>query len=62
MKNGLPETLTEAILWYQDHQHCHDTLVAMRWPEGVTCPHCGSDHVSCMPKYRRWRRAGPGCG
>ena len=55
MKNGLPETLTEAVLWYDDYQHCHDTLVAMRWPNGVTCPHCGSDRVTYMPKYRRWR-------
>ena len=39
----------------RDYQNCHDTLVAMRWPESVTCPHCGSDHVSYMPKYRRWR-------
>ena len=51
----LPETLTEAILWYQDYQNCHDTLVAMRWPHGVTCPHCGSKDVTYMPNVRRWR-------
>lgn len=55
----LPESLHEAILWYDDYQNCHDTLVAMRWPYGVTCPHCGSHDVFYMPKYRRWHcRAG----
>ena len=55
----LPETLTEAIIWYQDYQNCHDTLAAMRWPHGVTCPRCGSDDVLYMPSYRRWHcRAG----
>ena len=55
----LPETLFEAITWYQDYQNCHDTLVAMRWQHGVTCPHCGSKDVFYMEKYRRWHcRAG----
>ena len=55
MKNGLPETLTESITWYDDYQNCHDTLVRLRWPGGVTCPHCGSHDVTYMPNVRRWR-------
>ena len=50
-----PETLHEAILWYDDEQNCIDTLAAMRWPHGVECPHCGSRDVRYMPDYSRWR-------
>ena len=50
------ETLWEAITWYQDEQNCIDTLVAMRWPHGVTCPHCGSTDARYMPDYRRRRK------
>ena len=32
MEPGLPEL--------------HDFIVAMRWPNGVTCQHCGSKHVT----------------
>ena len=55
MINGLPQTLQEAIVWYEDYQNCHNTLVQLRWPGEVTCPHCGSSHVTYMPKVRRWR-------
>jgi transposase-like protein len=29
--------------------------MAHRWPEGVTCPRCGSDSVIFQPKYNRWQ-------
>jgi transposase-like protein len=28
-----------------DDAKCFDTVRAMRWPDGVTCPHCSSDRV-----------------
>ena len=55
MINDFPTTLQEAILYFQDYQNCHDFLVAMRWPQCVTCPHCGSADVTYMPSVRRWR-------
>jgi transposase-like protein len=30
-------------------------LTALRWPDGVTCPHCGSSHVGGHGRYRRCR-------
>ena len=55
MINDFPTTLQEAILYFQEYQNCHDFLVGMRWPHGVTCPHCGSEDVTYMPSVRRWR-------
>ena len=36
-----PKTLLEAVLYFNDEQRCEALLAEMRWPEGVTCPHCG---------------------
>jgi len=30
-------------------------LVAQRWPNGVTCPKCGSADVLFLAKYNRWK-------
>jgi Transposase zinc-ribbon domain len=45
-------------------------LTALRWPDGVTCPHCGSAQVGGHGRYERCpdlraiavrRAAGPSC-
>ncbi len=28
-----------------DDAKCYETVRAMRWPDGVTCPHCSSDSI-----------------
>ena len=50
-----PRTLQEAIEHFADYRNCHDFLVAIRWPAGVTCPHCGSPRVRYMESVRRWQ-------
>ena len=50
-----PRTLQEAIEHFADYRYCHDFLVAIRWPAGVTCPHCGSPRVRYMESVRRWQ-------
>lgn len=49
-----PTTLQEAILYFANPVNCRDYLVARRWPDGVTCPRCGSGNVLFMEKYNRW--------
>ncbi len=49
-----PTTLQEAILYFADPVNCREYLVARRWPDGVTCPRCGSGNVLFMEKYNRW--------
>lgn len=56
-EKAAPKTLQEAILFFADYQHCHDALVAVRWPDGIVrCPRCGSGRVSSyMDKPRLWK-------
>ncbi len=49
-----PKTLQQAILYFADPVNCREYLVARRWPDGVTCPRCGSKNVLLLEKYNRW--------
>src|SRR5580658_8296476 len=49
-----PVTLQEAILYFAEPENCRNYMVARRWPNGVTCPTCGSANVLFMEKYNRW--------
>ena len=51
----VPNTLIEVMDHFRDYQNCHDFLVAIRWPGGVRCPHCGSERVRYMESVRRWK-------
>lgn len=48
-------TLQEAIVFFSDPDRCREYFVARRWPEGVSCPRCGSVNVKFQPKYNRWQ-------
>ena len=50
-----PKTLQEAIIYYADRDRCQEMLAAVRWPNGVACPHCGSLEVTYLAKQRRWK-------
>jgi transposase-like protein len=51
-----PCTLQQAILYFADYQHCHDAMVAVRWPDGVVkCPRCGSAKVTYLANARLWK-------
>jgi transposase-like protein len=50
-----PTTLQEAIVYFSNPDNCREFLVARRWPNGVTCPRCGSTGVVFQPKYNRWQ-------
>jgi transposase-like protein len=54
MEAAEPKTLQEAILYFADPTNCRNYLVARRWPNGVTCPKCGSKDVLLLEKYNRW--------
>ena len=44
-----------------DDAKCFEQVRALRWPEGVTCPHCGSDQMAkhgrdqTQPDRQRYR-------
>ncbi len=50
-----PQTLLAAIRYYSDLDRCQALLVEARWPDGVTCPHCGSKSVGYLATQRRWQ-------
>jgi transposase-like protein len=54
MKAPEPTTLQEAVVYFSNPDNCREYLVARRWPNGVTCPRCGSDNVLFLEKYNRW--------
>jgi transposase-like protein len=53
-----PTTLQEAIIYYSDADNCLKTMVARRWPNGVTCPTCGSADVRFLANQKRWECKG----
>jgi hypothetical protein len=54
MEAAEPKTLQEAILYFADAVNCRNYLVARRWPDGVSCPRCGSKNVLFLENYNRW--------
>ncbi len=50
-----PKTLQEAVVYFSDPINCREYVVARRWPNGVTCPTCGSDKVRFSEKHNRWQ-------
>ncbi len=51
-----PDGLREAIVWFDDFDHCRDFMVELRWPDGkVKCPRCDSDKVFWIAKERVWK-------
>jgi len=50
-----PHTLTEAIKHFSDPAVALHYFVQIRWPNGVTCPNCGSKKVSFLAKQNRWQ-------
>src|SRR5439155_12888964 len=45
-----PKTLVEAIRYFSDFGNC----VALRWPNGVTCPTCGRKDVRFIAPRHLW--------
>ncbi|MBI3664247.1 MAG: IS1595 family transposase [Acidobacteria bacterium] len=48
-------TLQSAIIYFSHADRCREYLVARRWPNGVTCPRCGTNKVTFQQKHNRWQ-------
>lgn len=51
----MPTTLLEAVRTFSDLDTCREFLAALRWPNGVTCPHCGSPQVGFIETRKIWK-------
>lgn len=50
-----PKTLQQAVRYFSDEQVCIDTVAALRWPNGPTCPKCGSGEHYYLATQKRWK-------
>ncbi len=53
-----PRTLQEAIIHYANPDNALAFMVRLRWPDGVTCPRCGSKEHSFLSTRRIWKCKG----
>jgi len=49
----LPDTLTDAVKFYANPMNCIRHVVALRWPDGIECPHCQSKREPMLLQPRR---------
>jgi transposase-like protein len=49
-----PKTLLEAVKYFSDPDTALGCMVAIRWPNGITCPRCDSDKHSFVRTRRIW--------
>lgn len=49
-----PATLLDAVKFFADPTNCRDYMVARRWPNGITCPQCGSTAVYFDSSRNGW--------
>ena len=49
-----PTTLVEAVRHFTDPDVTLNTMVALRWPNGVCCPTCGRTDVRFIKTRRMW--------
>lgn len=57
----IPKNMMEAARYFADPDVCVDFVAAMRWPNGVVCPHCGGDRVSYLKSRRIWKCMAKDC-
>jgi transposase-like protein len=50
-----PKSLMAAVRYFADPDVCVDFVAGMRWPDGVTCPHCNGKRVSYLSSRRIWK-------
>lgn len=49
-----PQTLVEAVRYFADPDTTLKTIIELWWPDGVTCPACGSKDVRFITTRRIW--------
>ncbi|WP_333648132.1 IS1595 family transposase [Candidatus Binatus sp.] len=55
METRTPTTLIDAVRYFADPDICLQTMVKVRWPNGVKCPTCGNHKIGFLANQRRWQ-------
>lgn len=51
-----PRTFQQAITFYADYENCRQSMIALRWADGVVrCPMCQSDKVTYLAKAKVYK-------
>jgi transposase-like protein len=50
-----PRTLLEAVKHFSDKDTALQFIAALKWPDGVECPSCGSKKVGFLSTRRLWK-------
>ena len=54
MKETFPKTLLQAVKYFSDPDTALGCMVAIRWPNGITCPRCDSTEHCFVRTRRTW--------
>jgi transposase-like protein len=54
-ENGTPDTLLGAITYFADVDVATMFVASLRWPEGVSCPHCDGKNCPYVASRRIWQ-------
>lgn len=54
MKETFPKTLLQAVKYFSDPDTALGCMVAIRWPDGITCPRCDATEHSFVKTRRIW--------
>lgn len=54
MNETFPKTLQQAIVYFSNPDTALGCMIAIRWPDGITCPRCGDDRHSFVKTRRIW--------
>lgn len=57
----VPKNLIDVTRYFADPAVCVEFVAAMRWPQGVVCPHCGEKRVSYLKSRRIWKCMSKDC-
>jgi transposase-like protein len=49
------KSLQQIIQHFSDEQTCIDAVAKMRWPDGVSCPHCQAKEPYWLGTQKRWK-------
>lgn len=49
------DTLLDAVKYFADKEVAINFMAALRWPDGVTCPHCESKEVTFLKTRMIWK-------
>ncbi|HMF58022.1 MAG TPA: IS1595 family transposase [Pyrinomonadaceae bacterium] len=60
-EKNFPKTRQEAIKYFADPDTCVTFMSMLRWPDGVTCPHCEGKAVSYLSTRRMWKCMNKAC-